>query len=42
MSTYSAPCTASTKGDNAEKALQRLVEMQRKGMEPNVITCNHM
>ena len=38
--TYSALINACAKGDYAEKTLQLLVEMQRKGLEPNMITYN--
>jgi pentatricopeptide repeat protein len=38
MTTYNALISACSKGDNAEKALQLWVEMQRKGLEPDVIT----
>ena len=36
--TYGSLINASAKGYNVEKALQLLVEIQRKGLEPDVIT----
>ena len=36
--TYNALISACAKGDNAEKALKPWVEMQRKGLEPDVIS----
>jgi pentatricopeptide repeat protein len=36
--TYSALINACAKGDYAEMTVQPLVEMQRKGLGPNVIT----